>query len=212
VLLSHSYSYVNPATNQPTDLRYAVTDQGANTTTYSYDALSRLLEAKTTNGGGSTTDDRSYIYDAVGNRLSQDVNGATTNYTYSSANELTSAGNLTCSYDANGSLTGRGDGLSLSYNLANFTVSITPPGGSAIDMTYTGLDQTQRVQASATSLVYDLIGESQRTDGSGTTYDLRDNTGQLVSERGPTGTYYVLFDANGSTIGLTDSSGNLVST
>jgi RHS repeat-associated protein len=37
-------------------------------------------------------------------------------------------------------------------------------------------------------------------------------SGQLLSERTLSGTYYALFDALGSTIGLTDGSGNLVST
>jgi RHS repeat-associated protein len=79
-------------------------------------------------------------------------------------------------------------------------------------MAYTGLDQTERVQAGSTSFVYDLFGISQRAASSGTFYELRDNTGQLLSERGTSGTSYVLFDALGSTTGLTDASGNLVST
>jgi RHS repeat-associated protein len=41
-------------------------------------------------------------------------------------------------------------------------------------------------------------------------YELRCSCGQLLSERSSSGTNYVLFDALGSTIGLTDGSGGLV--
>ena len=116
----------------------------------------------------------------------------------------------TYSYDANGSLTTRSDGLSLSQDAANLTSSITPPGGSQIPMSYSGLNQTERVQAGTASFVYDLLGLSRRSDASGVVYELRCGCGQLLSERGASGTNYVLFDALGSTIGLADGTGALV--
>lgn len=223
-LLSRTYSYVNPANNQTTTERFSSSDQASNAVSYTYDALTRLSEAKTKNSVGTVTDDRTYSYDATSNRLSQNINGAVTSYAYNAANELcwkyggsSSAacssppgGSVTYSYDGNGSLTSRSDGLSLSYNSANFTTTVTPPGGSAMNMAYTGIDQTERVQAGTTSFTYDLMGQSQRADSSGTVYDLRDNAGQLISERTPHGTYYVIPDALQSTIGLTDSGANLV--
>jgi RHS repeat-associated protein len=208
-LLSRTYSYVNPASGLPTALQYSVTDQAGSATAYTYDAVNRLKEAKVTALGGAVTDDRIYNYDSVGNRLSQTINGTNTSYTYNAANELTNPGYV---YDANGNLTGLPSGLTLSYNAANFTSSVTPSGGSAISMAYSGVDQTERVRAGSTSFAYDLTGLSQRADASGTVYELRDNAGQLLSERSPTGTSYVIFDALGSTIGLTDSSGNLSAT
>jgi RHS repeat-associated protein len=77
-------------------------------------------------------------------------------------------------------------------------------------MSYSGLDQTQRVQTGTTSFVYDLIGLARQSDPSGTVYELRCPCGQLLSERSSTGTNYFLFDALGSTLGLADSAGALV--
>jgi RHS repeat-associated protein len=189
-----------------------VTNEAASTISYTYDALNRLSRAKTTASGGAITDDRLYAYDAVGNRMSQTINGVTTSYTYNSANELLTSGGLTYTYDGNGSLTARSDGLALAYDASNFTSSITPPGGATLNMSYSGLDQTQRAQAGGVSFVYDLIGLSRRTDASGAVYELRCPCGQLISERSASGTDYVLYDVLGSTIGLTDGSGAVAAT
>ena len=77
-------------------------------------------------------------------------------------------------------------------------------------MTYSGADQNQRVQAGTTSYVNAPFGISSQTSSSGSTYYTRDNRGNLVDERTPSGTFYYLFDGLGSVVGLTDSSGNLV--
>ena len=210
-LTGYTYSYVNPANGTATALRYSMTDASGATTAYSYDVLNRLTEAKTTSGG-TVTADYQYAYDGNGNRTSQDANGNSTAYTYNAANELTAAGATTYSYDANGNETGNSSGLSLTYNAANMTSSITPPNASAIAMTYTGATQTQRVAAGSTGFQYGLVGLASQTGSGATTYYTRTPSGQLVSERTPGGTYYYLFDGLGSVVGLTDSTGNLVNT
>lgn len=211
-LLSRTYSYVNPANGSHTVQRYSITDQAGNVTTYTYDGLNRLTGSTTKNSGGTVTDARSYSYDALGNRLSQVINGVTSNYTYNTANGTMTVGSLTYTFDADGNLVSRTDGLSLTYNTANLTTSMTPPGGSAIGMTYTGPDQSNRVTAGTSSFVYDLHGLSQRSSSGSTVYEVRDRTGQLLGERTPAGTYYVVADAEGSTLGLTDAGGTLVGT
>jgi YD repeat-containing protein len=81
VLRSFTYTYVDPANSKPTDLRFSVTDQAANKTTYGYDGLDRLTSAvtKTSNGAGTTTDNYTYAYDPAGNRTGQTAmaNGGT---------------------------------------------------------------------------------------------------------------------------------------
>ncbi len=136
--------------------------------------LNRLLEAQTKNSGGTVIDDYKYEYDGAGNRTKQTVNGTATSYTYNAANKLTSDGTNTYSYDANGNLTGSSAGLSLSYNSLNQTASITPPGGSAIGMSYTGDSQVERVTAGSTTYANNALGLSVATDASGSTGYIRD--------------------------------------
>jgi len=105
----------------------------------------------------------------------------------------------------------RSDGLVLSYDGRDFTASITPPGGSAISMGYTGTDQTQRIQKGATTYKYDDkgIGPIMETGGS-TTYFTTTPSGTLVDLRQGSNRYYYVFDGLGSVVGLTDSAGVLV--
>ncbi len=105
----------------------------------------------------------------------------------------------------NGNLTGSSAGLSLSYNALNQTASITPPGGSAIGMSYAGDSQVERVAAGSRSFTNSALGLSLAADGSGTTAYIRDNQGKLTEQRTPGGNYYYLFDGLGSVVALTDS-------
>ncbi len=212
VLSSYSYSYADPVTGYDTHLRQSMTDTAGNVTEYTYDVLNRLLEAKTKDSGGTVIDDYQYTYDGAGNRLTQTINGTTTSYTYNNANELTSDGSITYSYDANGNLTGNSAGLSLSYNALNQTASIAPPGGSAIGMSYAGDSQVERVAAGSRSFTNSALGLSLAADGSGTTAYIRDNQGKLTEQRTPGGNYYYLFDGLGSVVALTDSNGSVVNT
>lgn len=209
-LTSFSYSYTNPATQQATDLRYSVTDASNNVTVYTYDALDRLTEAKTTNGN-TLVSDYVYAYDGAGNRTSASVNGTLTTYTYNAANELASATTggttTTYSYDANGNLTGSSAGLALTYNAADQTATI-----NGVSQVYTGTNQIERTQAGSISFVNTPLGVSSQADSTGTTYFTRDNQHNLIDERTPSATYYYLFDGLGSVVDLIDSSGAVVKT
>lgn len=204
-LTSFTYSYTNPGTSQDAALRYSVIDVSGNKTAYTYDVLNRLIEAKTTNSGGSQIADYQYTYDGNGNRTSQTVNGSTTTYSYNASNQLINSG---FAYDANGNELNRGGGMTLSYNAKDQTSSITPPSSSAINMTYTGRGQAQRVGAGSSTYTYNLLGLG--TEGS-TAYT-RDSAGVLIGERTAGGNYYYLFDGLDSVVGVTDSSGNVVAT
>jgi RHS repeat-associated protein len=211
ILVAFTYYYGSA------DLYFRSFDTAGNTTNYTYDTLNRIKEVSVLQGPGPTQlNDFKYSYDAPGNLTSATLGiGATpTTYTYNAANELTGSTqgstNLTYSYDADGNLSGwTSGGLSFSYNSLNQTTAI-----SGNNYSYSGSDQTDRVQASGTSYVYSFNGISSQTDSSGTTYYTRCNCakGTLVDERTPSGTYYYLFDGLGSIVGLTDSNGTLVST
>jgi len=72
-------------------------------TSYTYDALHRLTRVGYPGGRAV-----SYVYDPCGNRESMtDTTGGTTAYTYDAANQMTSAGAATYTYDANGSVVSR---------------------------------------------------------------------------------------------------------
>lgn len=227
-LLQRQYGYVSPATGQSTLQRYSVSD-AASSTTYGYDALNRLTSAVVKNGSGAVTDSRSYTYDAIGNRTGQTINGTTTSYTYDLSKGTITAGGTKYTLDANGNVTRIQTGSnsrSFSYNAANFTSAVLQviqgcPSCAVAEidwsMTYSGLDQSQRVAMTAdtgttTSFAYDSTGLVRRTSSSAAIDELRDIDQRLLAERTSAGTYYVIPDAAGSTIGLTDASGTLVGT
>ncbi|HEX2273999.1 MAG TPA: RHS repeat-associated core domain-containing protein [Acidimicrobiales bacterium] len=211
VLTDFTYSYINPATRKDTALRYRATAIGA-TMDYAYDALDRLVDARTSNARRFQ-----YSYDGNGNRLSQTVGGTTTNYSYDAANRLTAGGGLTYSYDNNGNLTGASNGRSLTYNAKNQTTGIKPPGllSASVAMTYAGSTQDERTKAGNTTFTRGFGGVTIASEpgflglGSSNTYYTRDDRGNLVSQRLPSGTYYYLFDGLGSVVALTDVNGGV---
>lgn len=95
--------------------------------TFTYDALSRLQHAEGVYGSFG------YTYDGVGNRLSEDRNGAMSTYSYpltsSRLASISGPDATSFNYDGAGN-TLSGGGLSLSYNNANRVSSATGAGGS----------------------------------------------------------------------------------
>jgi len=141
------------------------------------------------------------------------INGVGTTMQSNVVDQLTAAGNTAYSYDLNGNQLASTSGNTLAYNSQDQTTSITPSGGSAIPLTYTGPGQAERTGNSSTSYQYDGTGLSAVATSAGTTAITNAPDGALVSERVPgRGTYYYLFDGLGSVVGVTDSSGNVVNT
>jgi len=207
-LTGFGYSYAQGAND--TSLRQSMTNSVTNvTTTYTYDAVNRLL------GAVNPAQNNQYSYDGVGNRLTATLNGTSpfTAPTYNAANELTAVNGITLGYDANGNETGRSAGLTaFTDNQANQTTSITPSGSSALSLTYAGQTQTSRDTKGGTSYANSLLGVSSETTNGTTTYYTRDNGGRLIDERVGSNSYYYLFDGLGSVVALTDGTGAAVNT
>jgi len=197
--------------------RTRMTETTGRVVDYTYDSTYRLLsESDNVSGAPVTT---SYSYDNVGNRVTKNVGGVVTNYTYNAADQLLTEGGLTYTYDANGNLLSRSDGVTYTYDAENRLASHTVGG-------------------IVTSYTYDSFGNRVRsnTGGSVTAYivDPEDSSGlaQVVAEKNGAGVVtrgyvygndlirqtqggvssYFHADALGSTRALTDGGGNLTDT
>ncbi len=204
VLTDLSYEWKN-ALGADSGLRHAVTDKDGNRTSYSYDALNRLTKAEERNSAGMLLNSYAYAYDASSNRSSQTVNGVGTTYTHNGADQLTAAGSVTYSYDGNGNETGNSAGRAWTYNVKDQAVSVTPPGGSALSMSYTGTGQFLRVSAGSASYQNSSLGVTREN----TTSYTKDDDGLLLSLRSSSGTFYYLLDGLGSVAAVTDGAGTV---
>jgi RHS repeat-associated protein len=133
-------------------------------------------------------------------------------YVGTSSNSCSSApsGSTTYSFDANGNQTSSSAGESLSYNPINQTTSMTPAGGSALAMGYTGVDSTLRTSVGSTTETNNVFGPASATTGTTTTWFTRDPGGQLNSVLVGSTRYYVYYDGAGSIAGLINGSGSQV--
>ena len=176
--------------------------QGNVTTSYSYDAFNRLTQAV---NSSATLD---YAYDASGNLCST---GSTCDgsYAYNNADELTASPQASSySYDGNGNETGNSAGASFSYNAKNQTTAVTDNGTTLSSLSYADSGQTERTAAGGTSYGNGPSGVQIATSGGSSTYYTRDDHGNLIGERLPNGDHwYYLFDALGSVVGVTGSTG-----
>jgi RHS repeat-associated protein len=230
-LTYYTYTY-GDSNGHDTMLRQTSQDITGDTTTWFYDELDRLV-------GGVLVDDATssvlktyeYSYDANGNRLTASEDSTTTTATYNAANEICwkvsgpstadcanpPTGAVTYTFDANGSQTGNSAGLALAYNALNQTVSITPPGGTAVPVEYAGTDQTERTsytdsQGGVTrdfTFTDTILGLTTRQQASpaGTDSYVRDPNGGLLARSDGTSADYHVTDALGSIVAVTDPSG-----
>jgi RHS repeat-associated protein len=137
--------------------------------TYSYDPLYRLTGL--TDGNGNV--EEAYTYSKTGDRLSKTASGLATGvYSYQAGtHHLTSTGNASRAYDANGNTTGSvvgGDTFGFGYNGRNRMTVVQRDGSTVGTYTYNALGQrTAKVAtlpaASSQRFAYDeasqLVGE-----------------------------------------------------
>ena len=183
--------------------------QLAQTKNFTYDAVDRLTQA--TNG---TTASENYNFDAVGNRTSSHLSAS---YGYQPFNKLVSTATGTYGYDANGNLiskTGATGSWTYTWDYENRMTSATN-GTNTVTYTYDALGRRiRRTQgASVTKFVYDGM-DVIRDDASGIITRYQNGSGvdnklKAIANGGQPD--YFLQDHLGSTVGLTNQSGNLTS-
>lgn len=209
VLLTRNYNYTDPANSHQDFARLNSTNDGTNTTTYTYNAVDRVKTATT----GSQVYNYN-LYDNNGNLTKMtSPSGTVTQFTYNADNELTckytgaacsGSGFTTYTYDATGNLTASSTGFSATYNALNQLTT-----GSN---TYADAGQTLRIGSGTKHFTYSLLGTAAETNGSSTTNYLHNSDGTLLGMATGTGSsskdYYIL-DGLGSVIGVTDSTGAL---
>ena len=186
-------------------------------TSYTYDAVYQLVRADLPDGIALR-----YVYDPVGNHISDITDGVTTTYQYDAANQLiaSSARNgTTYTYDGNGNLRTHTDDrgiVTYTWNADNELIQIDYPDGAFIAYEYDALgrrgSRTNRA-GDTTYYVYDgynLVQEIDRTGAVKAAYVHSQALDHPLSMTRDGVTYYYLYDRLGSVVGLTDDAGTLV--
>ncbi len=229
---STSYDSANSAVNSFDDYTYGALGDVLTDTSqdgewvYSYDADSQLVQAiftpNSSDPDGLAAQNLQYVYDAVGNRISETVNGVTTTYQTNEVNEYTSSitDGVTTSYqyDPDGNLIAQtlgGSTTSYTYNELNELTAVNGPGMIA-SYGYDPLGHldSQTLNGATTMFQVDPAGLGNVVagyDGSGNlmahyTYAL----GLVSQVNSSDDTAYYDFNVTGSTVGITNSRGEYI--
>jgi RHS repeat-associated protein len=186
-------------------------DTSTESRSYAYDANDRLTSMLS--AGGNET----YGYNAVGSRTSSHLSGS---YSYQPTNRLTATSSATYSYDNNGSLiskTSGGNTTQYAWDPEQRLKEVTLPTGNVITYKYDALgrriERQTTAPAATTRFIYDRWDVVRDTDGSGTpTADYLNGLAldEKLRQTTSTGSLYFLTDHLGSTRLLSDSAGNIV--
>lgn len=235
VLKSFAYTYTLGGVD--TELPQSITDEAANTTVITYDALDRVTDAVTS--GGPNPSRFHYEMDGDGRRtfetsanarelslgtlkkreIAYDSAGLPCRrfaWTYSSpagsaGMGCTSAGTpvMTVTDDTHDANANDVNTLHqrYTYNSADqpTSVGVWTLGGAPQQLAYRGSGQSQLIQDGALTVQNNILGISAR----GQTYYARAGDGTLLTERTPSGRFNYLYDATGTVIALTNSSGTV---
>jgi RHS repeat-associated protein len=193
---------------------------------YSYDGDGQLIQAiftpNSTDPDGLASQDLQYAYDAVGNRISETVNGVTTTYVTNNVNQYTSSttNGVTTSYqyDADGNLISQNVGGSTTTYTYNELNQLTAVNGPGLTASY-GYDPigdriTQTVNGATTNFEIDPagLGDVVATFNASGALEAHFAYGLgLVSEVSAGGVAgYYDFNNIGSVIGITGTTGSYV--
>ena len=183
--------YTHDVANQVTGIAYRLGQTTLGNLTYDFNAA-----GEPTSVGGSFA--RFNLPTAVSGNL------------YNAANRLTKWGAANLSYDLNGNLTGDGTNTYV-WSDRNQLASIS--GGVTASMVYDGFGRrtSRTVSGASTQFLYDSFDVVQEQTGGSPTANLLTGLGidDVYARTDASGTRYLLPDALGSTLALTDSGGAL---
>ena len=161
-----------------------------------------------------------YDYDPVGNRQRVADNGQITGYTANNLNQYTVVDGSTLSYDANGNLSNTVAGVlgdwSYTYDAQNRLIrAVGGPSSIVAEFYYDARDRCvkQVINGLTTYLIYDgwsLLEERNLAGNLLARYYHGPVIDELLCRVTETNTVYYHHDGLGSTIALTDSTGNVV--
>jgi RHS repeat-associated protein len=214
--LAQTYDRDGNTTSESRSLAGVSGDAGANTQSFSYDGLDRVIAAD------GLADDATYAYDHDGNRVSKTVGGVTTTYAYDLTGQLIeqTAGSTTTAfaYSSNGELTAAatdaGTQTLYAYDTAGRTTTISPTGADATSLTY---DALGRVASSTTASVTTTLaylgtsGVAQRLDDGTTATDaLLDPAGGRLAIAVGANVGWSLDDLHGNLVAMADGGSSAI--
>ncbi|MEZ9369750.1 RHS repeat domain-containing protein [Shewanella sp. 10N.286.51.B2] len=207
----------------PTGRRIGLTQSNGSTSTYRYDNLYRLVGETIIDAALGDTNSE-FVYDKVGNRLSQTINGVTTTYVYDTNDRLTQALTqselTTYSYDDNGNTTVKktsGPQIDYLYDLRNRMVSLDATqanNGVVAQYQYNidGIRTSKVINGQAVNYLVDnnqayaqVIAETNDQGSRLKTYLYGDDLISQTDAQNQTNTFH--YDGLGSTRSLSDDSG-----
>jgi len=177
---------------------------------YEYDLLKQLVSATEPNGKVTR-----YTYDATGNRVSEQTEDGTVYYSVNELNQYTQIGNVSYSYDAAGNMITKTDETgttTYSYDIEGNLVNVTSPLG-IWEYSYNAMGKRvkESENGNVTNYLHDLFGNggviAEYGTGEVTRYIYGINLEMLKNS---TGSFYYDFNAQGSTIGITNLQGEYV--
>ena len=189
-------------------------------TEYQYDIASRLTALIYRNAAG-LLGDLTYQYDSAGNRVRIGGSlartlfpGPTVGATYDAANRQLTFGNQAMTFDANGNLTTLvepGGTTAFTWDARDRLVGVETPGALASFAYAFGRRLSKTVNGTTTQFLYDGLDIAQQVTAEGMTSYLRslviDETLGLTT---PDGISFLIGDALGSAVGVSDLSGSAV--
>lgn len=191
------------------------------TQTYGYDNANEVTSIAYAQGNGTNLGNLAYTYDVAGRRNSQtgtlapDVLPTATTQagSFDLNNRQSGYNGVTLKYDADGNLTSDGTNIYV-WNARNQLTQIQQGANVVASFTYDPMGRRQSKSlngGTATTYLYDGINPVQETQGSAVTPVLTGlGVDQYFARPEASGVAYFLTDAQGSTIGLTNSSGSLI--